>query len=158
MAFLTARGLDRARAWYRPANSLPHRSITPLTLRARAMARPAIPRAKVVLLPASTSMWTWSLWMLKWTMRKPVPLCAFLPVVARMVSPTARAAGSHRSDGNPGRTFRVTSTGSRRSWKGRTECVTDPAGRTLFLPAPSLRPPHLNTCPTASPSCVTRIL
>ena len=84
------------------------------------MARPASPRAKVVLLPASTSMCTWSLWIEKWTMRKPVPLPTFLAVVARMVSPTARAAGSHLSDGNPGKTFNVTSTGSRRSWKGRT--------------------------------------
>ena len=49
--------------------------------------------------------------MLKWTMRKLVPLVACRPVVARMAWPTARAAGSHRSDGNPGRTFHVTSTG-----------------------------------------------
>jgi hypothetical protein len=60
-------------------------------------------------------MCTWSLWIEKWTMRKPVRLCAFLPVVALMVSPTARAAGSHRSVGNPGNTFKVTNTGSRRS-------------------------------------------
>ena len=48
----------------------------------------------------------------------------------------APAAGNHRSDGKPGRTFHVTSTGRCRSWNGRARCAIVVRG----MAADTLRP------------------
>ena len=53
-----------------------------------------------------------------------------------MARPIAPAAGNHRSDGSPGNTFHVTSTGRCRSWNGRARCAIVARG----LDAHTLRP------------------
>ena len=56
----------------------------------------------------------------------------------------APAAGNHRSDGSPGNTFHVTSTGRCRSWNGLARCAIVVLGLLADTLRPALArfPPH----------------
>jgi len=60
--FLTSRGVRRARAWKRSAQTRPHRPMARFTPFAMRMASPWRPRERTRTSSASTRRWTWSCW------------------------------------------------------------------------------------------------